>query len=117
MKRKELCTGRFSFYSTVYVSDCLRKPNFGYRRIEIEASNVLYLLLPISVDGGWGGWSDWSDCSTACGPGERVRKRLCNKPEPRNGGKKCAGASEQVGDCTAQPCPGNAMTFTGQFVV
>ncbi|XP_031556840.1 uncharacterized protein LOC116293538 isoform X2 [Actinia tenebrosa] len=60
-----------------------------------------------SVDGAWSAWSDWSTCSTACGPGTRARKRTCSNPEPKSGGKKCEGASKQVGDCTAQPCPVN----------
>ena len=67
-----------------------------------------------AVDGGWSTWSEWyeysdgSTCSKACGDGIRVRHRLCNSPEPRNGGAYCPlqniGAEADVGNVHVQTC-------------
>merc|ERR1712215_207581 len=48
-----------------------------------------------AVDGGWSGWSGWSKCSADCGPGTKYRYRLCNNPQPKNGGKECKGEKRQ----------------------
>ena len=37
------------------------------------------------MNGGWGNWRSWTPCSF----GTRSRERLCNNPEPRNGGAQC----------------------------
>ena len=58
------------------------------------------------MNGGWGPWSLWSACTTSCGPGTRERKRSCVNPAPKNGGKPCSGAEQEVGDCSYRPCPG-----------
>ena len=58
------------------------------------------------MNGGWGPWSLWSACTASCGPGTRERKRSCVNPAPKNGGKPCSGAEQQVGDCSYRPCPG-----------
>ncbi|KAI8491799.1 regulation of mast cell degranulation [Branchiostoma belcheri] len=38
-----------------------------------------------------GGWSDWvdGDCSATCGFGMMTQIRICNNPEPANGGAEC----------------------------
>ncbi|KAI4879684.1 hypothetical protein NFI96_032018, partial [Prochilodus magdalenae] len=42
---------------------------------------------PGVVHGGWSCWSAWGSCSQ----GQKSRTRICNNPEPRNGGKHCNG--------------------------
>jgi semaphorin 5 len=41
------------------------------------------------VDGGYGEWSSWTSCTAKSGEKCKCRMRLCNSPEPRNGGKSC----------------------------
>lgn len=58
----------------------------------------------IVVDGGWGAWSAWSDCSSSCGGGFRLRRRLCDDPLPENGGLDCTGCAVEYDMCNTQPC-------------
>ena len=77
--------------------------------------NIFQSITSISftVDGGYGKWGSWGDCSITCGKkkGKRTRDRLCNNPEPQNGGKDCSGLGEdsQTKSCTPpiRKCPGN----------
>ncbi|XP_074640707.1 uncharacterized protein LOC141898610 [Tubulanus polymorphus] len=62
-------------------------------------------LLGCIVDGGWGTWSEWSKCSKTCGDGVSVRKRQCNNPVPRYGGKPCEGQEKQMKPCFEAHCP------------
>jgi len=48
-------------------------------------------------------WDSWSSCSATCDGGQRNRKRKI-KALPRNGGKPCDGAMQEVGACGAEPC-------------
>ena len=64
-----------------------------------------------SVDGGWGPWSEFSLCSAPCGPGTKERKRSCDNPAPKEGGRQCKGVSKQVADCSYRPCPGIELNF------
>ena len=50
-----------------------------------------------SVDGKWSSWSSWSSCSADC---IQYRRRDCNSPAPKNGGRYCAGGR----DLATQPC-------------
>lgn len=43
----------------------------------------------LPVDGGFSEWSTWSTCLTKSGDKCKCRMRMCNNPEPRNGGKSC----------------------------
>ena len=77
----------------------------------------------ISVDGGWGEWSEWSGtCDIDCAVlnqrilatvdeneaektdliPRRTRYRLCDRPEPANGGKPCVGAQQEFQQCNVQ---------------
>ncbi|CAD5120054.1 DgyrCDS8636 [Dimorphilus gyrociliatus] len=58
----------------------------------------------VITDGEWGGWQDWSSCSVDCGLGVRIRKRSCNNPLPRNGGRVCKGDISQLELCNESEC-------------
>ncbi|XP_043221724.1 uncharacterized protein LOC122381525 [Amphibalanus amphitrite] len=56
-------------------------------------------------DGGWGSWGHWSECGATCGAvGERVRRRLCDRPEPAHGGLRCRGRASEVQYCVSRGC-------------
>nr|XP_058951355.1 uncharacterized protein LOC131778889 [Pocillopora verrucosa] len=63
------------------------------------------------VDGGYGPWGSWGDCSITCGKqkGKHTRDRLCNNPEPKDGGKDCSGLGKdsETKSCTPpiKKCP------------
>uniref|UniRef100_A0A3Q2Y4I9 Hemicentin 2 n=1 Tax=Hippocampus comes TaxID=109280 RepID=A0A3Q2Y4I9_HIPCM len=50
-------------------------------------------------------WQDWGPCSSICGQGSQERSRLCNNPEPANGGRTCIGPSIDSRTCHAGLCP------------
>ncbi|ETE64493.1 Complement component C6, partial [Ophiophagus hannah] len=50
----------------------------------------------VAVDGYWSCWSAWSACDASF---KRQRTRLCNNPEPMNGGKPCNGDAEDEEQC------------------
>ncbi|WAR30661.1 ATS16-like protein [Mya arenaria] len=57
-----------------------------------------------------GAWSDWEAqhraCSRTCGGGVKVTKRrYCNNPVPRYGGRPCTGSDVLAELCNVQECP------------
>ncbi|ESO90016.1 hypothetical protein LOTGIDRAFT_147847 [Lottia gigantea] len=58
------------------------------------------------MDGTWGEWSDFSDCSTTCGGGTQNRTRLCDNPEPSNGGATCSPPGSETRSCNLISCIG-----------
>nr|XP_022299574.1 SCO-spondin-like isoform X2 [Crassostrea virginica] len=64
------------------------------------------------VNGMWGSWYSWSSygsCSKTCGNGTKKykRKRYCNNPSPKNGGRGCYGSSTTYSykSCLVRSCP------------
>lgn len=57
------------------------------------------------IDGGWGPFGPWSECSATCSSGYRFRRRMCDDPQPLNGGNECPGCSIEFEKCNSQPCP------------
>lgn len=58
------------------------------------------------MNGKWSQWEEWGGCSASCGNGVQIRKRFCNNPAPRNGGKTCLGLSNEAKYCSLKPCSG-----------
>lgn len=56
------------------------------------------------VNGGWGSWNSWAPCSETCGNGTQKRTRVCNDPEPDNGGLECPGNSTEFKTCIMDDC-------------
>nr|XP_015827628.2 hemicentin-1 [Nothobranchius furzeri] len=64
------------------------------------------ITLKVQINGGYSNWEDWGPCSSTCGQGVQERIRLCNNPEPANGGRSCSGPSTDSRKCQTGLCPG-----------
>ncbi|KAL4231142.1 Thrombospondin type 1 repeat-containing protein [Mactra antiquata] len=51
------------------------------------------------VDGDFSDWTQWGPCSVTCGTGITQRERLCDNPEPQNGGANCVGDFTETTSC------------------
>ncbi len=115
----------------------------GLNRIVFGQNVVPFLQSGLDpIDGVWS--VDWTDamhddsnewltfangthCSKMCGDGVQIRNRLCNNPEPRNGGKPCPAQTVQgtanvssvhvktcrLRDCTINECKPNEIFNNG----
>jgi hypothetical protein len=74
---------------------------------KIESSISLFLLSNFTVNGGYSSWNLSSQCDVTCGQGEEIRRRLCNNPTPKNGGRSCTvfGKDVEYRICK-RSCPG-----------
>lgn len=61
-----------------------------------DYKRIVLFCTPVAVDGYWSCWSAWSACDSSF---KRQRTRLCNNPEPMNGGKPCKGDAEDEERC------------------
>ncbi|KAK7933456.1 hypothetical protein WMY93_004352 [Mugilogobius chulae] len=66
------------------------------------------ISLKVQINGGYSNWEEWGPCSSTCGQGFQERIRLCNNPEPANGGRSCSGPSIDSRKCQAGLCPGES---------
>nr|XP_040222077.2 hemicentin-1-like [Anopheles coluzzii] len=64
------------------------------------------------VDGGWSEWERWSPCNKSCGKGIKKRRRYCNNPEPKAGGKPCVGQNVEIAQCSTKQCRNDALLRT-----
>uniref|UniRef100_A0A8D3DQX8 Thrombospondin-1 n=1 Tax=Scophthalmus maximus TaxID=52904 RepID=A0A8D3DQX8_SCOMX len=62
-------------------------------------------MSPCPINGNWGPWSPWDTCTLTCGGGVQTRKRLCNDPGPKYGGKECVGEAKDTQMCNKKACP------------
>ncbi|MGH0124448.1 UNVERIFIED_CONTAM: hypothetical protein FKN15_073063 [Acipenser sinensis] len=60
---------------------------------------------PCPINGKWGPWSMWDTCTVTCGGGVQKRKRLCNNPPAKYGGKDCIGEPKESQLCNKDDCP------------
>ncbi|XP_055975658.1 cartilage intermediate layer protein 2 [Sorex fumeus] len=49
----------------------------------------------------WGAWGPWGPCSGSCGPGRRMRRRICSSPD----GDGCPGRPLEAQKCVRPACP------------
>ncbi|XP_054845182.1 A disintegrin and metalloproteinase with thrombospondin motifs 20 [Eublepharis macularius] len=66
------------------------------------------------VDGEWGSWGPYSSCTRTCGGGIKSTTRLCNRPEPKHGGKYCIGRRMKFRSCNTDSCPKGKQDFREQ---
>ncbi|KAM6944598.1 hemicentin-1 [Lycodopsis pacificus] len=64
------------------------------------------ITLKVQINGGYSNWEEWGPCSSTCGQGFQERIRLCNNPEPTNGGRSCSGPGIDSRKCQNGLCPG-----------
>ncbi|XP_071850074.1 uncharacterized protein [Apostichopus japonicus] len=70
------------------VNDC------GDESDEIACMDTVYW----ADSGGWSRWSPWSECSTSCGPGTKIRRRVCF-PQVQ-----CSGPNDELLPCEITSC-------------
>uniref|UniRef100_A0A3B3W1U0 Thrombospondin-1 n=1 Tax=Poecilia latipinna TaxID=48699 RepID=A0A3B3W1U0_9TELE len=81
-------------------------PQMGGRDCQGEGRHTkVCQMSPCPINGEWGPWSPWDTCSATCGGGVQTKKRLCNDPMPKYGGKDCIGDATMVQICNKQDCP------------
>ncbi|XP_057306646.1 coadhesin-like [Hydractinia symbiolongicarpus] len=98
--KSEKCIGvDFRSCDDVAETECVGKQFTNYiYRLEEETKNEE------KIPGGWSDWSSWTACSAKCNGGMRSRERVCNNPEPQNGGANCEGEAEDAEGCNEEAC-------------
>ena len=71
-----------------------------------------YVILIISVHGGWSVWAPWEGCSVSCDVGVRKRHRTCTNPAPSIYGHNCIGDAAEYDACHQPAC--SNVTTTGK---
>ncbi|CAH1799366.1 unnamed protein product [Owenia fusiformis] len=56
------------------------------------------------VDGAWGEWELVGKCDATCGPGFQTKRRYCNNPAPKHGGRKCGNKGNQMEEDERERC-------------
>ncbi|XP_075689566.1 hemicentin-1 [Rhinoderma darwinii] len=71
----------------------------------IMGSKVVKASFTVQVHGGFSEWLPWQSCSVTCGQGVQKRIRLCDNPDPANGGLYCQGEESETRICQNKLCP------------
>ena len=59
------------------------------------------------VDGAWSEWETWGECLKPCGVSRSIRRRTCDKPEPKYRGKPCnSSQANETRECNLTKCAG-----------
>lgn len=59
------------------------------------------------VDGAWSEWEAWGECLKPCGVSRSIRRRTCDKPEPKYRGKPCdSSQANETRECNLAKCTG-----------
>ncbi|XP_074601583.1 netrin receptor UNC5D-like isoform X1 [Brevipalpus obovatus] len=67
-----------------------------------ESVQVMDCTIPcVPIDGQWSQWDSWSLCSHEC---QQFRRRKCNNPPPKYGGRDCSGLDLHRKNCTGGMC-------------
>ncbi|CAK8692752.1 unnamed protein product [Clavelina lepadiformis] len=69
---------------------------------------------PQAIDGAWSDYVSWTPCTRTCGGGVQYKKRYCNNPEPRFGGRHCDGRNKIFQMCNTKQCPPSQIDFRSQ---
>ncbi|KAL9960831.1 hypothetical protein ACROYT_G034336 [Oculina patagonica] len=69
----------------------------------------------VPVHGNWSSWSPWPNCNKPCNGGVKIRKRLCDNPEPAFGGKNCDGPATENETCNLESCPADEINYQVRF--
>lgn len=73
---------------------------------------ISYVFIVSLVSGGWSDWSEWTICELVCEDGLLSnRTRLCDNPEPQNGGDTCQGEVSESKPCPKVNCPSKYCFF------
>ncbi|XP_055017752.1 hemicentin-1 [Boleophthalmus pectinirostris] len=104
LRMQTLLNGSLVIYSITAADEgeylCVAKSEAGTAERTIS--------LKVQINGGYSNWEEWGPCSSTCGQGFQERIRLCNNPEPANGGGSCSGPSIDTRKCQAGLCPGES---------
>ena len=65
-----------------------------------------FLLLCVTVNGGWTEWTLWTTCTKTCGSGSTMRNRTCTNPSTTYGGMDCKGTGDELILCNTNRCLG-----------
>ena len=88
--------------------ECATSPNKNPRVGYWQQNVISCPITTNAVQGAWSSWSDWAKCSHDSGD-PRVkssedqclcRRRQCDSPAPRQGGRACDGPELEVSNCT-----------------
>uniref|UniRef100_A0A182KDD4 EGF-like domain-containing protein n=1 Tax=Anopheles christyi TaxID=43041 RepID=A0A182KDD4_9DIPT len=109
-----VCSEPCGFGRSLRVRSCSNPvPRHGGRPCDGPESEVKTCKVQeCHVDGGWSEWARWSPCSKSCGKGIKSRKRYCNNPEPKAGGKLCVGQNVEHAQCSVKQCRNDALLRT-----
>jgi hypothetical protein len=95
----------FNYFKCLFL---FRIKSINWIFFEWNKSHLNYktFFVKFKVNGNWGSWSSFDSCTQTCGGGRQKRTRICNNPEPLNGGENCPGRSTESQRCNIKQCSG-----------